>query len=380
MDSAKLNQIVLELVQPHKMIFPIASVNILSKYFPDDTIVFLTGPTFELFTENTKSLQVQNSHYFYQPTFSTGLEDTGNLEEYWSEYAHEDPMQPSNLPNELRHSPAIRWSDLDEKRLQISEFWKKAGNPFGMTLYLIVKDICIGGVVLFHDRKLGDYSEEDYALLSALSQYIAPLYRTYIQQSFYAGITTILEQYYEPDSVGFTIITADAKPIMKNHNIDSYCDDILEYFSEQRVTETVISSGHSSIARVTRMLTKSYKPITQEVSRNLLIGSKRYKCKLTPCMMTGLSADIHMLFVLKITCESVRDVESRDFIKQLQKYNLTNREIEILKLVLNDFRNIDIVDKLNISESTVKTHIRNIYRKLGVNHRFELFTLFGQLN
>lgn len=97
-------------------------------------------------------------------------------------------------------------------------------------------------------------------------------------------------------------------------------------------------------------------------------------------MMTGLSADIHMLFVLKITCESVRDVESRDFIKQLQKYNLTNREVEILKLVLNDFRNIDIVAKLNISESTVKTHIRNIYRKLGVNHRFELFTLFGQLN
>ncbi len=50
---------------------------------------------------------------------------------------------------------------------------------------------------------------------------------------------------------------------------------------------------------------------------------------------------------------------------------LTNRESEILYLIMDGYRNHDISHRLFISKSTVKTHINNIYRKLKVNDRMQ---------
>ena len=56
---------------------------------------------------------------------------------------------------------------------------------------------------------------------------------------------------------------------------------------------------------------------------------------------------------------------------------LTPREIEITRMVAEGLRNRAIADKLSISEGTVKTHLHNIYEKLGVDGRLEL-TLCAQ--
>lgn len=58
--------------------------------------------------------------------------------------------------------------------------------------------------------------------------------------------------------------------------------------------------------------------------------------------------------------------------------NLTAREKEVLLLLLSGRNNPYIREKLNISNNTLKTHLRNIYHKLGVGNRQELLSLFGQ--
>ena len=51
-------------------------------------------------------------------------------------------------------------------------------------------------------------------------------------------------------------------------------------------------------------------------------------------------------------------------------YNgLTNREIEILKLLANGMANKQIAYKLKISEKTVRNHVSNMYEKLGIYDR-----------
>ena len=54
-----------------------------------------------------------------------------------------------------------------------------------------------------------------------------------------------------------------------------------------------------------------------------------------------------------------------------KKYELTNREIEILTEVYNGKTNTQIAEDLFISESTVKAHIYNIFRKMNVKSRVE---------
>jgi DNA-binding NarL/FixJ family response regulator len=46
--------------------------------------------------------------------------------------------------------------------------------------------------------------------------------------------------------------------------------------------------------------------------------------------------------------------------------NLTEREIEVLKLIAMEFSSPEIADKLFISLSTVETHRRNLFQKLNV--------------
>lgn len=46
--------------------------------------------------------------------------------------------------------------------------------------------------------------------------------------------------------------------------------------------------------------------------------------------------------------------------------NLTEREIEVLKLIAMEFSSPEIADKLCISLSTVETHRRNLFQKLNV--------------
>ncbi len=50
---------------------------------------------------------------------------------------------------------------------------------------------------------------------------------------------------------------------------------------------------------------------------------------------------------------------------------LTRREVELLDLLAQGFRYKEIADKLSLSIDTIRTHIRNIYRKLEVQSRAE---------
>ena len=53
---------------------------------------------------------------------------------------------------------------------------------------------------------------------------------------------------------------------------------------------------------------------------------------------------------------------------------LSGREIEVLQLMAGGSANKEIAASLSISESTVKTHVANIFQKLDVNHRTEAVT------
>jgi len=51
---------------------------------------------------------------------------------------------------------------------------------------------------------------------------------------------------------------------------------------------------------------------------------------------------------------------------------LTPRESEIVRYVCSGMKNIEVAERLEITESTVKTHLNNIFQKLGVRDRLEL--------
>ncbi len=71
--------------------------------------------------------------------------------------------------------------------------------------------------------------------------------------------------------------------------------------------------------------------------------------------------DFSMVPLLKEKTAQVKEQREDD--------KLTRREIEVLKLLAEGLFNKEIAYKLSISEKTVKNHVSNIFKKIGVSDR-----------
>jgi len=61
-----------------------------------------------------------------------------------------------------------------------------------------------------------------------------------------------------------------------------------------------------------------------------------------------------------------------NILSSLRKYGLTQREVEVSSRVTEGLKNSEIAEKLFISEYTVETHLKSIYKKMGVKNRTTL--------
>ncbi|MBI3601258.1 MAG: response regulator transcription factor [Nitrospinae bacterium] len=79
-----------------------------------------------------------------------------------------------------------------------------------------------------------------------------------------------------------------------------------------------------------------------------------------------------ILFKIRNSDGMAEDIEN----ETVEKFSLTKAEKKILELLLKGKSNKEISELNFVSIETVKSHLQNIYRKLGVNSRLEAVALF----
>src|ERR1700730_3345147 len=84
-------------------------------------------------------------------------------------------------------------------------------------------------------------------------------------------------------------------------------------------------------------------------------------------LMTAIRTVAEGLVWMPPTVQSEVAAPSRSTAKRL-----TPRELEIVRYVATGLRNAEVAERLTITESTVKTHLNNVFQKLGVRDRLEL--------
>ena len=72
--------------------------------------------------------------------------------------------------------------------------------------------------------------------------------------------------------------------------------------------------------------------------------------------------------------------QNNSTIEKIEDYQLSSREIQILKEIVGGNNPADIAEKLFISPNTVRTHVNNIYKKLHLNSRAQVISLAHKNN
>ena len=107
-----------------------------------------------------------------------------------------------------------------------------------------------------------------------------------------------------------------------------------------------------------------------EIQRALRAGAAAYILKSMP--------KNQLLGVIRSVHAGKRHVPS-DVAARLAEHmaddDLTTRELEVLRLIRDGYRNKQIADQLAIAETTVNFHIKNLVDKLGANDRTHAVTI-----
>lgn len=115
----------------------------------------------------------------------------------------------------------------------------------------------------------------------------------------------------------------------------------------------------------------------QKIVKGLKMGADDYIVK--PFVLSTLLARIEA--VIRRSTWNKNDSNQIDIKKvKLVNHEITPKESVVLELLTKGLNNKEIADELNITEVTVKTHLRNIYKKFNVNSRTQLVLMAMQLS
>jgi DNA-binding CsgD family transcriptional regulator len=106
---------------------------------------------------------------------------------------------------------------------------------------------------------------------------------------------------------------------------------------------------------------------------NLTVGSDPFKAFRPLCIEQGPQK-----LVIRLVVELDRnqyllllEEQAKSGLKSLELLGLSQRETEVLGLVMQGKDNRTIATNLGVGPSTIRKHLENIYRKLGVQSRTE---------
>lgn len=110
---------------------------------------------------------------------------------------------------------------------------------------------------------------------------------------------------------------------------------------------------------------------TREAASQIKAGRRPFKCEpaysKVPPPHQMLRSVVVVHDAIPACCQAMK-----------QTYQLSNREADVLELIARGRDTAHVAEALFVSENTVKSHCKNLYRKLGIHSRQELFDLIDE--
>ncbi len=229
------------------------------------------------------------------------------------------------------------------------------------------------------------------------------IYKIYTTENFDDMRYEILDQLkmvLDFDSADFYMASREEGKLLCDP-VTYNCDmDLSEMYEDLDYSRGIVASGKMLIYRETDIISdearvqtdyyqKVYKPNNWHYALQMVVArNKKFLGAITFYRTIGkenfLYDDIFVLDMLKdhlaYRLEQFYKSEEAGMDKitvteAVVKYDLTKREHMILKQLMSGKDHAQICEELVISSNTLKKHILNIYRKMGIKNRVQLFKM-----
>lgn len=226
-------------------------------------------------------------------------------------------------------------------------------------------------ISLYNPEKKGDFSDEEMELFNNIGMLFSIMQNNYREKIENDQLKSVLNKHITDMGGCFCVLNCQLNVIFQT---DSFSEIVKEIFDGELFKHTLMplvarmgEVEHSNKSEIN----KEYNTENGNYAMNISIFSKD----------KNESYKTQYLYMIKI--QAIKDDtpsmyneidpirEGVFYQKTSDTYCLTRRETEVLKLMMNGLTIPEITAKICVAKSTARTHINNIYRKLGVNSRSE---------
>lgn len=301
--------------------------------------------------------EIDDSGNFAKPVF-LNVEDNF-MEDYQSSYYQEDVLNPHKVKERIPHNSVLTVKDVmpleDYENTVYYDGLMRQHNYYHEILIYLTRNTHLIGAIGLGMREDENLNIKDIKRLEVISKHISSaLYaKRLLNNTKYQNLVMEITSSQLPVGIVFfdeffniLHINHTAQDIFLDITPQTYIKDAQEYLG------SLLSRNYPSwrLGLVDTFYTKNFGQIYFHLIPKRIKDNTVYSLYLVPQ---------NLLLKQSIT-------------RDPNPYDLSKRELEIVELVMKGHTNQDIASELFISIHTVKTHLQNIFKKVGVSNRTSL--------
>lgn len=224
-------------------------------------------------------------------------------------------------------------------------------------------------ISLYKPEEKGDYTEEEMELFNCIGKLFAIIQHHYREKIETEQLKNLLNTYITNMSSHFCITNSQFQVIFQTNSFALLAKEIFDGKVLRNTLMPLVAQMDED--KHLGKMTREYESITgkylMQITSFNMDNNYIYSYRLQP---------LYMIEFEEIENSTARGPENslisgKDEIcfKASDAYSLTRREQEVLLLMLEGLSTAEISENLCIAETTARTHISNIYKKLEVNNR-----------
>ena len=310
--------------------------------------------------------------------------DLRYLDRWVRHYSHYDPFQREGYSRSVVCKvddilPYNRWMNLKI----YNEFYRPQNIHYKLSLCLRSGDKLLGLIGIFRPKEHHDFSGREMAKARILVPHITTALENIIRFSEVDGLKSLFLGYgNELQLFGVIMLDYELQPLYWNSEAKKFCLTLYReqqpQFNEKKDEELPIPSEILQECLVLKELRQSNNhPVSLSRQRIIDAGQNKRIQIISSLVEHSFQEVSYRSFVIYLLDFSEICMGREETLRE--KYQLTKREIDIVRCVCQGLTNDEIGERLYISRFTVETHLKSIFDKTKIKRRMGLANLLQSL-